>query len=215
MKLLPIPYVRKLCFVLFIASTIIAFYFFAYSVAIDNWNIVTPVLPLKYSVWAEGVLFVCILIASYIGGLDEEIVVGQFEILKPNERRSLILLITVTVSIIVQIAIPIYFLGGAINSGFSNMLVTTCGVTVIVTNSPKIRWTIIVICIVIYISSAFYYFHIDINSSSGFKVFQIASVFITLGATLLLSWRGKFTIFDKRNGTASQALTPETSIPEA
>lgn len=192
------------------ASTIIFGYFIVYYITVIQWEIATVSLKPSIPIIVEAILYILILGLSYFGGLDQDFDAGDFTIMSPSQNRSLAFLFISTLLFLLLISIPIFFFGGAINSIFSTMLVTMCGLTVIVTDSPRIRFTIIAVCICIYISSAIWYFDLTVNSQRAHKVFHILSVSISLGVTLFLSWRGKFTIFSRKK-EANGINRPQTA----
>lgn len=211
MELQTISYYKRRLFVFLPASIIIFGYSSAYSVLVLVADIITPTLVIWWTIGSEAASFVLILALCYLGSQEEDTPIAGFVIYSPSPKRSLVCLFTATVLLMIMISLPVFLLGGVVNSSFSNTLITMCGLAVIVSSSWKIRFSIVAISLILYISSAFYYFDIKINKHNVHLLIQIFSVVLSLAVTLFLTWKGQFNIFP--NGTTKKDDTTPASIP--
>lgn len=196
MALERVTYYKERLVVLAIASLLFFLYFLVYWVAVYHFEIITTKLSLQWPMYCELGLILIILILCVLGGVERNLVIAKIRIYSPTPIRSLTYLVLATVLFIVLIASPVFLIGGTIDSSFSNILVTMSGLAVIVSNSWKIRSSIVGLCIILYVLSTFYYFDIVVNKPFGHKALHISAVLLSLGVTVFLSWRGNFLIFD-------------------
>jgi len=217
MNLAPVSYYKERLTVLAFATLIVFGYFIAYWCVVYFVDVITP-KPQTIGSWAIRVgltlplfieigLTLLIFILYVLGSLEKNLVIARFTISKPNPRKSFNCLLIATLAFLTLISTPVFLMGGALESSFSTTLVTMCGLTVIVSNSWKIRLTIASVCIASYVGSAFYFGDVQINHLTTHKWLHISSVLLSLGVTLFLSWRGNFSIFDEGSNGG-------TKIPE-
>jgi hypothetical protein len=219
MNLRPVSYYQERLTVLFAATIFVFVYFIAYWLVITLGQVITlkpqvitigtwgiP-LDLKLPFFIEISLTLLIAILFALGSREKNLVVARFTWWRPGPKKSFICLLIATFAFLSLISTPVFLMGGALGSGFSTTLVTMGGLTVIVSNSWKIRLTIAAVCMVSYLLSAFYFTEAQINHPNVHKWLHISSVFLSLIVTLFLSWRGNFSIFDE--GSNGGTKVPE------
>ncbi|HZS44588.1 MAG TPA: hypothetical protein VFC63_05755 [Blastocatellia bacterium] len=194
-----IEYLSKRLIVIFIASVVVFFYYLIFALVMNFDNGLTPSVGLLWLFIPESVIFVAIVILTPVGCVNEGVNLPRiFLNIGSNERRSLFILILVTVLFLVLLSLPLFLLGGAEQSCFGSLLVAMAGIIVIVTKSAGIRFTIAFGSILLFGISIFDHGHMDvvILRPNMHKWFQISSIVLSLVITLVMSWKGEFTIFD-------------------
>jgi hypothetical protein len=214
-----VSYYQERLTVLFAATFFVFVYFIVYWLVITLVQVITlkpqvitigpwaiPI-DLKLPLFIEIALTLLIAILFALGSREKNLVIARFTTWRPGPRKSFACLLIATFAFLSLISVPVFLMGGALDSGFSTTLVTMGGLTVIVSNSWKIRLMIAAVCMSSYLFSAFYFSEAQINHLTVHKWLHISSVLLSLVVTLFLSWRGNFSIFDEgSNGTTM--LTP-------
>jgi hypothetical protein len=221
MNLRPVSYYQERLTVLFAATVFVFVYFVAYWLVITLAQVITlkpqvitigmwsiPI-DLKLPLFIEIGLTLLIAILFAFGSREKNLVIARFTMWKPGPKKSFVCLLGTTFAFLSLISTPVFLMGGALGSGFSTTLVTMGGLTVIVSNSWKIRLTIAAVCMSSYLFSAFYFSEAQINHLTVHKWLHISSVLLSLVVTLFLSWRGNFSIFDEGSNGATAPASPK------
>lgn len=209
----PLLYYQKRLDFIFVVSIAV----FAIFTGVWLWETKTNIITLSYGnelipIYILGGLLGLMFLLEIIGTRETL----QFLTASRKVRLGEQSLMFATAIFIAIISIPNFFLGGAIQSSFSAILVTFCGLIVVVANSWGIRLATISVCITIYIISALFpqvkvnselillnessinyeeYRSFQVNDIDAHKDFQMSWVFLSLIVTLALSSRVSFNIF--------------------
>ncbi|MFA6979667.1 MAG: hypothetical protein WC209_10120 [Ignavibacteriaceae bacterium] len=203
-KLKPIEYYRPRYNVIIIGSALISLVVFAYFLILtmngiieintkDAPSIFNPLINFWWGIMLSFLFL--IFLFNFFGGNKEPVEIAGNVLYNPSEFKSLVLLIISTILFVLLAAIPILFLGGAQISCFGSMLITMCGLIVVVTNSKGIRITFMIICLVIYWFSSFYFVPIIIKDDNFFRISYNLVMILTVLITFFLTWKGK-TMFE-------------------
>lgn len=210
-----VSYYQERLTVLFAATIFVFVYFIVYWLVITVAQVITlnPTvinigrwtipIDLKLPMYIEISLTLLISILFALGSRERTLFIARFTMWRPGPKKSFVCLLVATFAFLLLISTPVFFMGGALGSVFSTTLVTMGGLTVIVSNSWKIRLTIAAICMSSYLFSAFYFSEVKINHLTVHKWLHISSVLMSLVVTLFLSWRGNFSIFDEGSNGAT------------
>ena len=156
---------------------------------VGNSTFVPSVNLITIVVW-ETICFIAILIFSHLA--KEPVDIG-FGPIPRSEKSVLVLLVVTTILFIVLLSIPIFFLGGIRDSCLTTMLASMCGITLILTESWKIRLLITGICLSICVISSWegLYFPIEVQDPGTYNLLYTGSVICTILVTLVLNWKVK------------------------
>lgn len=198
-----IPYYKERHDIVFLGSFLVFVVVFLYSFLVLNSSIVElnkiglskEVLFISdNSRWLLAGLFLTILFLSHLGNREKAFEIQDIKFYHPTSRKSLVCLIISTFLFILLVALPILFWGGSLASCFGSMLITMCGLIVVVSNSKKVRLGFIFVCIAIYSIGAFMHVAITIKDNFYYTISYNVVMLLTIGIALLLTWNSK-TIF--------------------
>jgi hypothetical protein len=206
-----ISYYKQRLMVILIASMIVYGYFVVVCSAIWYWSILPNAIQMKWWLIFEFFILGAIGICVAIGSIDEETEAGEWQLLAPSGLRSLAMLVIATFLLLTLLSLPVYLTGGAINSPFSSTIVAMAGLAVLVSTSGSIRGAIIFVCMCLYWICMFWFIEVHIQSERGHRILHILSVLMSLGITVFLSVKGKFSIF--RKGEKPSKELPQISNP--
>jgi hypothetical protein len=205
-----IAYYGKRMDVIFIASTLYSLFAAAYLYSVYRWDVLKPTVDLSVVFWLVFALQFAILLIQIFTTRDKPLKVALRTLFKPHKTTSMVLTIIGVLLFFLLISVPIFLLGGALQSPFAALLTTVCAGSLLVSKSIKVRTSLFLAGFMVYILSAKIYFEVTQVNVEFHGWFQIAGVALSLIVTYFLSSRGEFTIFDE---TSTPTVAPSESEP--